>query len=342
VREHLLDFAWREWAQMGLSGRAGTTETRAMDPEALLLFTIEVGRLDPRLFDETLDWLATNGALLSLTRLRHLEARHPGDANLVHAVLASASQASSALQWRVPVPATPSSIVDVFNPDIASFSPETDPTFSVYGFRRPPIRRSRKSEPPDCRLPINFAFQLRSLFGVGTRPEAVRILLTRDERLLDAAYIAEQAAFTKRNVSEALLALVNAAVVKARWSGNERLFTIYRAKWARLLERGERADSLPRFAPWIPLLRTLTAIHVWLEHRYEPAWSSYMVSSQARALVDDLANDLADLANDLADIGFSVDRMDLSSGEAGWTAFGELVVALLNLTENKPRIGRTI
>ncbi len=49
-----------------------------MDPEALLLFTIEVARLDPRPFDETLDWLATNGTLLSLTRLRHLEARHPG------------------------------------------------------------------------------------------------------------------------------------------------------------------------------------------------------------------------------------------------------------------------
>jgi len=170
----------------------------------------------------------------------------------------------------------------------------------------------------------------------------VRILLTRDERLLDAAYIAEKAAFTKRNVSEALLALVNASVVKARWSGNERLFTIHRTKWARLLERGETADSLPRFAPWIPLLRTLTAIHVWLEHRYDPAWSSYMVSSQARALVDALANDLADLANDLADIGLSLDRMELSAGEAGWSDFEELVVALLHLTETEPRTGRTV
>ena len=69
---------WGEWSQMGLSGRRGASDKQAMDPEALLLFTIEVARLDPRPFDETLDWLATNGTLLSLTRLRHLEARHPG------------------------------------------------------------------------------------------------------------------------------------------------------------------------------------------------------------------------------------------------------------------------
>jgi DNA-binding transcriptional ArsR family regulator len=342
VREHLLAFAWDEWAQMGLSGRRGPADTRAMDPEALLLFTIEIARLDPRLFDETLDWLATNGALLSLIRLSHLEARHPGDTNLVHAALAWASQASSVLHWRVPLPAHPPTSVEVFDPDVLSFISETDPTFSAFGFSRPPVRRSRKSEPPDYRLPINFAFQLRSLFGVGTRPEAVRILLTRDELLLDAAFIAQQASFTKRNVSAALLALVNAGVLKARWSGNERLFTTYRAKWARLLEHGETADSLPRFAPWIPLLRTLTAMHVWLEHHYDPSWSSYMVSSQTRQLVDSVASDLADLDSDLADVGFSLDRMDLSTEEGDRTTFERLVAALLTLTENKPRIRRTV
>ena len=342
VRDHLLAFAWAEWAQMGLSGRRGGSDTRAMDPEAFLLFTIEIARLDPRLFDETLDWLATNGALLSLTRLRHLEGRHPGDTNLVHAVLAWASQASSVLQWRVPRPTYPSSTVEVFDPGLISFIPETDPTFSAFGFSRPPVRRSRKSEPPDYRLPINFAFQLRSLFGVGTRPEAVRVLLTRDELLLDAAFIAQQAAFSKRNVSEALLALVNGGVLKARWSGNERLFTTYRSRWAHLLEHGETADSLPRFAPWIPLLRTLTAIHVWLEHHYDSSWSTYMVSSQTRQLVDSLASDLAELASDLAELGFPLDRMDLSPEESGWTAFENLVTALLALTEPKPRIRRTV
>jgi hypothetical protein len=83
-------------------------------------------------------------------------------------------------------------------------------------------------------------------------------------------------------------------------------------------------------------------MHVWLEHHYDPSWSSYMVSSQTRQLVDSVASDLADLDSDLADVGFSLDRMDLSTEEGDRTAFERLVAALLTLTETKPRIRRTV
>ena len=326
TRRRLLEFAWREWTQMGLSGRRPPSDSRAMDPEALLLFTIEVSRADPRLFDETLDWAATNGALLSLTRLRHLKLGHTGDVNLVDATLAWISQANPGLHWRMQAPQSPPTPIDVFDPGIAAFSPETDPVFSAYGFRRPPVQRSRKSEPPDCRLPINFAFQLRSLFGVGTRSEAMRILLTCDEQPLNAADIAEETAFTKRNVSEALLAFVKAGVVKARWAGNERLFTIYRTKWAQVLEHGPTSESLPHFMPWIHILRALTAVDVWLERHFDDSWSPYMASSRARALV-------AGLASDLAKSGLPVDQSSLPAGDGGWVAFQKLVEALVQLAE---------
>ena len=67
-----------------------------------------------------------------------------------------------------------------------------------------------------------------------------------------------------------------------------------------------------------------------------------MASSQARTLVDSLANDLADLANDLADLGFSLDRMDLPEEESSWTDFERLTMALLDLTGAKPHIRRTV
>lgn len=64
----LLEFAWDEWAQMGV---LTTREHRwAQDPEALLLLTLEVARDDPRLFDEVLDWLVRNEPLISLRRIR--------------------------------------------------------------------------------------------------------------------------------------------------------------------------------------------------------------------------------------------------------------------------------
>ena len=72
ARDRLVDFAWDEWAQMGVSASARRVDRSAQDPEALLLFTFEVAREDPRLFGEVLDWLALNERLVSVQRLRNL------------------------------------------------------------------------------------------------------------------------------------------------------------------------------------------------------------------------------------------------------------------------------
>jgi hypothetical protein len=77
VSQGLLDFAWRQWAQVGVSATVEGADRWAVDPEALILFTIGIGRRDPRLFDEMLDWMAFNHELLSTQRLRNLARRFP-------------------------------------------------------------------------------------------------------------------------------------------------------------------------------------------------------------------------------------------------------------------------
>jgi hypothetical protein len=48
----------------------GVGETPWMiDPEALLLATCTFGRYEPRLFDEVLDWMRTNGWVMNTQRL---------------------------------------------------------------------------------------------------------------------------------------------------------------------------------------------------------------------------------------------------------------------------------
>lgn len=66
IRGQLVDFAWDQWTQMGVSGTPRRADRWAADPEALLLFTLEVARADARLFDEVLDWLALNERLMSV------------------------------------------------------------------------------------------------------------------------------------------------------------------------------------------------------------------------------------------------------------------------------------
>jgi hypothetical protein len=288
ARRGFLEFAWRQWAQVGLSANVTGADRWAIDPEALILFTIEVARRDPRLFDEMLDWLTGNRRLLSTQRLRNLTARFPVDPGLVGAVLAWAWESVPSLQG-------PKSQrkhdqhpenVPVFSPDVVGFIGEPDPAFAEHGYIRPRAFRSGKSSEPDARQPVNLAFQLRHLFGPGSRSEVMRILLTLADGPLDAARLSDEAGFAKRNVSDTLASLSASRVVKARWSGNERIFLAYRDKWATLLEAGPSAKHLPAFVSWVHLFPASLEILAWLEKEAETTDSEYLISSRARDLME--------------------------------------------------------
>src|SRR5260221_4770417 len=255
VRRGFLEFVWRQWAQAGLSANITGFDRWAIDPEAVILATIEVAGRDPRLLDEMLDWLVSNRRLLTMQRLRNLAIRFPVDQDLVRAVFAWAGESMPSLQGakserrqgRHPAG------IPVFSQDVLGFVAEPDPAFAEYGYIRPRVSRSGKSREPDARQPANFAFQLRHLFGAGSRSEVMRILLTFADGTLDAARISDEAAFAKRNVSDTLTSLAASRVVKARWSGNERVYRAYRNKWAELLEVGPSAKYMPEFVSWVHL-----------------------------------------------------------------------------------------
>ena len=86
VCSFLLDFARDEWAQMGVFIAGGRRDTWAQDPEALLLFSLEIGRDYARFFDELLDWLRANGDSVSGRRLAAL-ARHDPALQIVGAAV---------------------------------------------------------------------------------------------------------------------------------------------------------------------------------------------------------------------------------------------------------------
>ena len=80
-------FLWDQWGQMGLLAASARRDRWAADPEALLLLSFEVGREDPRLFEEVLDWMLVNERLLSTQRLRNL-CQDDADRALVGAAIA--------------------------------------------------------------------------------------------------------------------------------------------------------------------------------------------------------------------------------------------------------------
>src|SRR3984957_19494684 len=325
VRQGSLDFAWRQWAQAGVAADIASFDRSAIDPEALILFTIEVARRDPRLFDEVLDWMAVDRHLLSTQRLRNLSRRFPVDPQLVGAVIAwTEDQRLSAVR-------EPGSARDhrlemrpVFNRDVLSYIGEPDPVFEEYGYVRPRVIRSLKSRDPDPKIVANFAFLLRHLFGPGSRSEVMRVLLTFSNGPLDAARISDESGFAKRNINDTLSGLVSSRTVKARRSRNERVFVAYRDKWADLLEVGPSAEFMPVFVSWVHLLPAFTEVVEWLDGMAETEYSEYMISSSARDLI-------GRIAPDLEAAGLDIGQKTRSHGEAYLSTFVDIVDAILSI-----------
>ena len=92
---------------------------------------------------------------------------------------------------------------------------EPDEAFLTVGLVKPTTEPSKKSLPPDPDTPINFAFRMRHLFGLGSRAEIVRYLVTTPVTDASALGIADAAAYAKRNVNETLTSLVASGIVAA-------------------------------------------------------------------------------------------------------------------------------
>ncbi len=286
VDQTLDRFAWEEWAQMGVLATAGPPRSWAQDPEALLLFSFEVGRSDPRLFDEVLDWLITNEPLISLRRLRSL-AVDPEDKALVDAVVAWLGQQRPKARFAQPTPEPSEVMLPLFYQERFPTA-HPDPVFARYGWLRSAFTGTRKSMPPTIDAPINLSFRLRMLFGLNARAEIARVLFTIEEPAVTSATLARATGFTKRNVHEALAAFELAGVVASSGSGYELRYRLDHDRWAEFLEVSEPIE----YVDWIPILLSLRRIQRWLRGSDRPDASAYIVASSARDLLERLRPDL--------------------------------------------------
>jgi hypothetical protein len=289
LSEQLVAFAWDEWAQMGLFATLHRRSPWGQDPEALIVFTLEVARADARLFDELMDWMLVNESLLSVRRLRAM-CIDETDRALLGAALGwlSRQRPRARLNSRGPTVAA-----TTLQPLFRSGGPvrETDEDFAAAGWVRPPLIPSHKSSPPDPMAPINLAFRLRQILGVGVRSEAVRVLLTTDAPRVNAQTLARSTGYAKRNVHEALAGLSRADVVSTFTVNGEQRYKAGRPAWAALL--GCSPHELPSDRDWPQLLGVLRRILRWSSRPELATMSDYLLASNARDLLEAIRPDLA-------------------------------------------------
>ena len=324
VTARLTAFAWDQWAQLGVFASTNRRDQAAADPEALLLFTFEVGRSDPRLFDETLDWLLTNERLVSVQRLRNL-CRDDDDRDLVEGALLWAARQRP--RSRPAPPRAREQRASEPRPlfyDVARQVREHDEAFLAAGLLKPATKPSKKSRAPDPDTAINFAFRMRHLFGLGSRAEIVRYLVTAPVTDASALAVADGAAYAKRNVNETLTSLVASGIVTGYEHGNERRYYVDRAMWGQFL--GFQSNGWPTYRDWPRLLGALRRFSRWLHDPALDELTPYMLASNARTLMEQLEPDLA-LAN-LPSPG-----MQVPQGENYLGAFTERIEQALTALE---------
>lgn len=287
LRRALLDFAWGEWAQLGVFAAVPPPSPWAQDPEALLLLTLEIARNDPRLFDEVLDWIIVNEPLLSVRRLRAL-AVDEEDQRLLDASLGFAARHRPRARLSPRRHEEPAELEALYH-GLSLPVDDPDPAFADVGFLRPTSAPTMRSRAPDLGAPVNLAFRLRQLLGVGVRSEVVRTLLTIDAPRASASVLANATSFTRRNVQEALTALHLAGVVTIVSAGSDRRYALDREQWASLL--GLDPDRLPAHRDWPQLSVALRRMLRWLES-VDPASTDYLLGSSARALLTAVGDDL--------------------------------------------------
>ena len=292
-QELLVNFLWRQWSALGVAGQSGAEDVWIIDPEALLLLTCTLGRCEPRLFDEVLDWLQENGRFINVNRLKRLLAREKFAGDRVLATVAGVlAKGTEATKWKLladsigPLPPTtvfflaadggPQPVVG-----------EAEPQFARYGFKRGPLRLRGYSQPFPATRPTSLTLQLRAVFGINVRCEIMLYLLTHEAA--HPAEISRETGFFERAIQSTLVDMSRSGVVGLRSQGRQKHYWLKPEPWAGLLNR---PPVFPRWVTWPPLFAALERIWLKLNDPKLESLDPLLQSSELRQLMGEVRPDL--------------------------------------------------
>ncbi|MGH2378328.1 MAG: hypothetical protein ACRDGT_07610 [Candidatus Limnocylindria bacterium] len=216
-KDLLLDLLWSLWEELGVPGTVRRRHGDVfIDPEPLVLFTALHGRLDPRLRDESIDWVITHGEYVSKARIKNLRKSWSAEEDTSFARYAATVNAYTELGW-----------------------PDDDAT--VLSFR-PRARAVLRDLAPTPLLSL----RIRAMFGVSARAELIRVFVSNPDAAFTATELAEETAYVRRQVVRALESLQLAGLIRSLRAGANTRFELARgADLAALV--GPRPARSPRW-----------------------------------------------------------------------------------------------
>ncbi|NLB64568.1 MAG: hypothetical protein GX801_10775 [Fibrobacter sp.] len=229
--EEQLAFLWRSWVALGVSGYGEAADMYTIiDPEALLLYTLEISRYDSRLYDEVWDWCSVNGQFFAIPRLKRLLQSKAELTQRQIAVLADVLGTSTthkkwkALQKKHPQKEEPVNLFKLKNGDKLPITGALDPQFLRHDIQRHQLNLRGYSQPFNPDLTANLLLKLRSFMSATARCEIVVALIAGTEK--HPALVARETGYYQKTIQDTMVEMLWSGLLATRQRGREKLYRL--------------------------------------------------------------------------------------------------------------------
>ncbi|MCD4670127.1 MAG: hypothetical protein K8S14_06750, partial [Actinomycetia bacterium] len=176
ILEGMLDLIWSQWTTLGVLGNADISKRWILDPEALVLFTCEIGRYEARVFDSMMEWLSINQRFFSVQRLKTINKRENfAGKDLLASIAHVLMKPSTEAKWKRlsrQIQKKERNGDPLFYLKNGNPHPQTgdiDGSFSKTGFNRRHVKLRNTSVLFNPNFPANLKLKLRALLGMNSR-----------------------------------------------------------------------------------------------------------------------------------------------------------------------------
>jgi hypothetical protein len=263
-QDQIFEFLWRQWGVLGVAGTTPSRDdNRIIDPEALLLFSLNVCRFEPRLFDEIIDWLFQNGRFINVQRLQQIQHHYDfhGGPQLSAIAELLAKKSSYRLKWSglakkyYQEHKTPLFFDKEGNVLPCPTDENAEPEFLSHGLRRGPVSLRGYSQLFDVQRPACLLLRLRALLGISARAEILCLLASIKE--IHPSRAARITSYYQKTIQTTLVEMAQSGVILTRTSKKEKFYRLKPQALDSLLKpNGQSAEWIH----WPSLFKTIEVI----------------------------------------------------------------------------------
>ncbi len=255
--------SWSQWNALGapVSAQAVRPTVSVIDPEALLLLSLDFRHQERRLEDVLEWWAKVASRLISIQRLRAMLRYFPKEMESEVARFAGDAYEAGDGRWR--------SLASVVKLERNG-------------------RRRKGLDSPAFGENATLLVRLRRGFGVGVKSDILGLLLGLNGSKATVREMRLALLYSKMSISQSAQEMARAKIIQ-KTGERPTAYFLHTAHWEEILGFGPSSSVVQKASPpvwryWFQLFCLLTSVSHWTRKRLSDGRSNYVLSSEARDL----------------------------------------------------------